>query len=45
MTVSVSDQDRMKKSLNLWEKLGYFGTETCDFSIENAKCQKTLLFT
>ena len=44
MTVSVSDQDRMKKSLNLWEKLGYFGTETCDFSIEKANLPENSAF-
>ena len=44
MTVSVSDQDRMKKSLNLWEKLGYFGNETCDFSIEKANLPENSAF-
>ena len=45
MTVStVKDQDRIKKCLNLWEKFGYFGTETCDFSIEKANLPENSVF-
>ena len=45
MTVStVKDQDRIKKCLNLWEKFGYFGIETCDFSIEKANLPENSVF-
>ena len=45
MTVStVKDQDRIKKSLNLWKRLGYFGIETCDFSIEKANLPENSVF-
>ena len=37
VTVStVKGEESVKKSINLWENFGHFGTESCDFSIEKA---------
>ena len=37
MTVdTVNSEEKVKKSINLWENFGFFGTESCDFSIEKA---------
>ena len=33
---TVNSEEKVKKSINLWENIGYFGTESCDFSIEKA---------
>ena len=33
---AVISEEKVKKSINLWENIGYFGTESCDFSIEKA---------
>ena len=39
-----NSEERVKKSFNLWENLGYFDTESCDFSMEKATCPKILSF-
>ena len=32
ITVSTAnDEEKVKKSINLWEIFGHFGTESCDF--------------
>ena len=33
---TVNSEEKVKKSINLRENLGYFGTESCDFSIEKS---------
>ena len=37
-------EEKVKKSNNLWENFGYFGTESCDFSIEKANLPKNSIF-
>ena len=45
MTVSiVNGQEKFKKSINLWENFGHFGTESCDFSIEKANLPENTVF-
>ena len=45
MTVdTVNSEEKVKKSINLCENFGYFGTESCDFSIEKANLPKNTLF-
>ena len=45
MTVdTVNSEEKVKKSINLWENFGYFGTESCDFSIEKANLSENTLF-
>ena len=35
---------KVKKSINLWENFGHFGTESCDFSIEKANLPENTAF-
>ena len=46
MTVdTVNSVERVKKkSINLQENFGYFGTESCDFSIEKTNLPQNTLF-
>ena len=45
LTLSTSqNDDGGKKSINLWPEYGYFGTESCDFAIENANLPENTLF-
>ena len=45
MTVdTVNSEEKVKKSINLWENVVYFGTESCDFSIEKINLPKNTLF-
>ena len=39
-----SEEEKVKKSFNLWENFGYFGTESCDFSIEKANLPENTYF-
>ena len=41
---TVNSEEKVKKSINLWENFGYFGTESCDFSIEKTNLPKNTLF-
>ena len=45
MTVStVNGEEKVKKSINLSENFGHFGTESCDFSIEIANLPENSVF-
>ena len=47
LTVSATaaqNEDGAKKSINLWPNFGYFGTESCDFSIEKANLPENTIF-
>ena len=44
LTVSAQNKDGFKKSINLWPNFGYFGTESCDFSIEKANLPENTTF-
>ena len=45
MTVStVNGEEKVKKSINLWENFGYFGTESCHFSIKKANLPENTVF-
>ena len=39
-----SEEEKIEKSFNLWENFGYFGTESCDFSIEKANLPENTIF-
>ena len=39
-----NSEERVKKSFNLWENLGYFDTESCDFSMEKANLPENTIF-
>ena len=39
---TVNSEEKVKKSINLWENFGYFSTESCDFSIEKANLPRIL---
>ena len=41
---TVNPEEKIKKSINLWENFGYFGTESCDFSIEKANLPENTIF-
>ena len=41
---TVNSEEKVKKSVSLWENFGYFGTEPCDFSIEKANLPENTLF-
>ena len=41
---TVNSEEKVKKSINLWENFGYFSTESCDFSIEKASLPENTLF-
>ena len=45
MTVdTLNSEEKVKKSFNLWEIFWYFGTESCDFSIEKANLPENTIF-
>ena len=45
MTVDkLNSEEKVLKSFNLWENFGYFGTESCDFSIEKANLPENNIF-
>ena len=45
MTVdTVNYEEKVKRSINLWESFRYFGTESCHFSIEKANLPENTLF-
>ena len=47
LTLSVAaaqNEDGVKKSINLWPNFGYFGTESCDFSIEKVNLPENTIF-
>ena len=41
---AAQDEDSVKKSINLWPNFGYFGTESCNFSIEKANLPENTIF-
>ena len=41
---TVNDDEKVKKNIQLWEDFGYFGTESCDFSIEKANLPEHTVF-
>ena len=41
---TVNSEEKVKKSINLWDNFGYFSTESCDFSIEKASLPENTLF-
>ena len=41
---TVNDDEKVKKNIQLWEDFGYFGTESCDFSIEKANLPENTVF-
>ena len=45
MTVStVKGEETSKKSIHIWENFGYFGTQSCEFSIEKANFPENFVF-
>ena len=44
LTVSAQNEDGVKKSINLWPNFGYFGTKSCDFSIEKVNLPENTIF-
>ena len=45
MTVdTLNSEEKVKKSFDLWENFCYFGTESCDFSIEKANLSENTIF-
>ena len=44
IVATVNSEEKVKKSINLWENIGYFGTESCDFSIEKANLPENTIF-
>lgn len=44
LSVSTSKKGKRKKSIQLWSDFGYFGTESCDFSIERANQPENTIF-
>ena len=44
-TISTAqNEEGAKKSINLWPNFGYFGTVSCDFSIEKANIPENTIF-
>ena len=41
---TVNSEEKVKKSINLWNNFEYFGTESCDFSIEKANLPENTIF-
>ena len=41
---TLNSEEKVKKSINLRENIGHFGTESCDFSIEKANLPKNSIF-
>ena len=41
---TLNSEEKVKKSINLRENLGYFDTESCDFSIEKANLPENTIF-
>ena len=41
---TLNPEEKVKKSINLWENFRYFGTESCDFSIEKANLPENTMF-
>ena len=41
---TLNPEEKVKKSINLWENFRYFGTESCDFSIEKANLPENTIF-
>ena len=41
---TANDEEKVKKSINLWESFGHFGTESCDFSIGKANLPENSAF-
>ena len=39
-----SEEEKIEKRFNFWENFGYFGTESCDFSIEKANLPENTYF-
>ena len=44
IVATVNSEEKVKKSINLWENFGYFGTESCNFSIAKANLPSYLLY-
>ena len=45
MTVdTLNSEEKVRKSFNIWENFGNFGTESCDFSIEKANLPENTTF-
>ena len=46
MSVSTvkGEEEGKRKCINLWQDFGYFGTESCDFSIEKANLPENSIF-
>ena len=45
MTVStIKGEETAKKSIHIWENLGYFDTESCEFSTEKANLSENSVF-
>ena len=38
------EEEGKQKCINLWQDFGYFGTESCDFSIEKANLPENSVF-
>ena len=41
---TLNSEEKVKKSINLWENFGYFVPESCDFSIEKANLPENTIF-
>ena len=41
---TLNSEEKVKKCIKLWEHYGYFGTESCDFSIEKANLPENTMF-
>ena len=42
--MSAQNEEVVKKSVNLWPNFRYFGTESCDFTIEKANLPENTIF-
>ena len=41
---TVNSEEKVKKSINLWNNFEYLGTESCEFSIEKANLPENAIF-
>ena len=45
MTLSTNaTEEKTVKSINMWKNYGFFGTESCDFSIEKANMPESTVY-
>ena len=41
---TINGDEKVKRSIQLWEDFGYFRTESCNFSIEKANLPENTIF-